>query len=211
MYPISETGWTSRKKCHLESGLNQRDRATAGFGRGRSHGKQAKFFYCRGFAAPLYHTRLNKQEHHHHHRTHVRTRHRTRHRTRPNARPPAAANTPRPPPAARRRIAIRMAPDNNTPPNAGRGEGGKKKTKTAARPHRPWSRWPTLHPWDAASSAQGWGRGGGVQTAAEVALVAAAMRIRAGKAKRGRKRGGLGCQPSGVNRNDRRARPVSHP
>ena len=37
------------KKPHLESGLNQRDRATAGFGRGRSHGKPGKKIYWRGF------------------------------------------------------------------------------------------------------------------------------------------------------------------
>ena len=38
-----------KKKSHLESGLNQRDQATAGFGRDRSHGKPSKTFYWRGF------------------------------------------------------------------------------------------------------------------------------------------------------------------
>ena len=47
--PFPRKGGTPGKKCHLQSGLNQRDRATAGFGRGRSHGKPNKFFYCRGF------------------------------------------------------------------------------------------------------------------------------------------------------------------
>ena len=42
-----------KKKCHLESGLNQRDRATAGFSRGRSHGKPSKIFYWRGFSCAV--------------------------------------------------------------------------------------------------------------------------------------------------------------
>ena len=51
---ISEAGWTPEKKWHLESGLNQRDRAMAGLIRVRSHRKPSKVFYqvlyCRGFA-----------------------------------------------------------------------------------------------------------------------------------------------------------------
>ena len=39
-----------KKKYQLQSGLNQRDRATAGCGRDRSHGKPSNFFYCRGFS-----------------------------------------------------------------------------------------------------------------------------------------------------------------
>ena len=39
----------NRSASCLGSGLNQRDRATAGFGRGRSHGKPSKNFHCRGF------------------------------------------------------------------------------------------------------------------------------------------------------------------
>ena len=50
LHPISETGRTSRKKkCHLESGLNQQDRATAGFVRVYTHRKPGKIFYWRGF------------------------------------------------------------------------------------------------------------------------------------------------------------------
>ena len=36
-HTIFEMGCTSPKKCHLGSGLNQRDRATCGLGRIRSH------------------------------------------------------------------------------------------------------------------------------------------------------------------------------
>ena len=39
-----------KKKRHLESGLNQRGQATAGFIRVRSHRKRSKIFYWRGFA-----------------------------------------------------------------------------------------------------------------------------------------------------------------
>ena len=39
-----------KKKYHLESGLNQRDRATAGFVRVYTHRKPGKIFYWRGFA-----------------------------------------------------------------------------------------------------------------------------------------------------------------
>ena len=48
---ISEPGWTSRKKPHLESGLNQRDRATGGFVGVYTHRKPGKkyTFHCRGF------------------------------------------------------------------------------------------------------------------------------------------------------------------
>ena len=38
-----------KKKSHLESGLNQRDRATGGFCRNYTHRKPIKVFYCRGF------------------------------------------------------------------------------------------------------------------------------------------------------------------
>ena len=47
--PFPRQGGPPEKKHHLESGLNQRDRATAGFIRVRSHGKPSKIFYCRGF------------------------------------------------------------------------------------------------------------------------------------------------------------------
>ena len=40
------------KKPYLEPGLNQRDRATAGLGRDRPHGKPSKIWYCRGFPGP---------------------------------------------------------------------------------------------------------------------------------------------------------------
>ena len=40
------------KKYHLESGLNQRDRATAGFGRDRSHGKPSIFSTAGAFKRP---------------------------------------------------------------------------------------------------------------------------------------------------------------
>ena len=48
-WPFLSQDGPPEKKSHLESGLNQRDRATAGFGRDRSHGKPSKIFYCRGF------------------------------------------------------------------------------------------------------------------------------------------------------------------
>ena len=48
-WPFPSQDGPPEKKSHLESGLNQRDRATAGFGRDRSHGKPSKIFYCRGF------------------------------------------------------------------------------------------------------------------------------------------------------------------
>ena len=41
------------KTFHSESGLNQRDRATAGFSREHSHGKPSKIFFCRGFAGGI--------------------------------------------------------------------------------------------------------------------------------------------------------------
>ena len=45
--------WTSRKKSHLESRLNQRDRATGGFVRVYTHRKPGIKLYCRGFLTAL--------------------------------------------------------------------------------------------------------------------------------------------------------------
>ena len=62
---ISGPGWTSRggkKKplgANLESGLNQRDRATGGFCRNYTHRKPSNFFYCRGFAATCVHASVS--------------------------------------------------------------------------------------------------------------------------------------------------------
>ena len=49
--PFPRQGGPPEKKCHLESGLNQRDRATAGFVRVYTHRKPGKIFYWRGFTA----------------------------------------------------------------------------------------------------------------------------------------------------------------
>ena len=48
-WPFPSQDGPPPKKCHFESGLSQRDRATAGFSRGRSRRKPSKIFYCRGF------------------------------------------------------------------------------------------------------------------------------------------------------------------
>ena len=50
--PVSKTarkGWPPEKKCHSESGLNQRDRATGGFVGVCTHRKPGRTFYWRGF------------------------------------------------------------------------------------------------------------------------------------------------------------------
>ena len=48
--PFPRQGGPPKKTvCHMEPGSNQRDRATAGLGRGRSHGKPGKTIYWRGF------------------------------------------------------------------------------------------------------------------------------------------------------------------
>ena len=51
-YPYPAKNISNLVPC-LQSGLNQRDRATAGFVRGRSHGKREakQTFYCRGFGS----------------------------------------------------------------------------------------------------------------------------------------------------------------
>ena len=55
--PISKAGWTPGKetKCHSQSGLNQRDRATGGFVGGFTHRKPGNIFYWRGFACKFGH------------------------------------------------------------------------------------------------------------------------------------------------------------
>ena len=47
-----------KKKSHLESGLNQRDRATCGFGPNETHRKLGKIFYCRGFPGDRANTQI---------------------------------------------------------------------------------------------------------------------------------------------------------
>ena len=47
--PFPRQGGPPEEKCQLESGLNQRDRATAGFVRVYTRRKPGKIFYWRGF------------------------------------------------------------------------------------------------------------------------------------------------------------------
>ena len=48
-WPFPSQDGPPEKKSHLESGLNQLDRATAGFGRDRSQREPCRKFYWRGF------------------------------------------------------------------------------------------------------------------------------------------------------------------
>ena len=48
--PFPRQSGPPENKCHMASGLNQRDRATAGFVRVRSHGKLGKKIDVRGFS-----------------------------------------------------------------------------------------------------------------------------------------------------------------
>ena len=53
-----------KKKFHLESGLNQRDRATGGFCGNYTHRKPGKVFYCRGFFRNFLHQKKTARTRH---------------------------------------------------------------------------------------------------------------------------------------------------